>query len=69
MDKLRKSLSDRKICGVCGGIAKYFDIDSSVIRLITLLLILCAGMSIWVYIILAIVIPDEEQAIGNEEEL
>lgn len=32
--KLYKSLKDRKIAGVCGGIAEYFDIDSNVIRIL-----------------------------------
>ena len=56
MKKLYKSNSDKKICGVCGGIAEYFGIDSSTVRLITVLLVLFAGMSIWVYIIAALVL-------------
>ena len=55
MKKLYKSENDKKICGVCGGIAEYFGVDSSTVRLITVLLVLFAGMSIWVYIIAAIV--------------
>ncbi len=34
MRKLYKSQTDKKLCGVCGGIAEYFNIDSTVIRLI-----------------------------------
>lgn len=55
MKKLYKSNSDKKLCGVCGGIAEYFGIDSSTVRLITVLLVLFAGMSIWVYIIAALI--------------
>lgn len=55
MKKLYKSNSDKKICGVCGGIAEYFGIDSSTVRLITVLLVLFAGMSIWVYIVAALI--------------
>lgn len=55
MKKLYKSENDKKICGVCGGIAEYFGVDSSTVRLITVLLVLFAGMSIWVYIIAAII--------------
>ncbi len=55
MKKLYKSENDKKICGVCGGLAEYFNVDSSTVRLITVLLVLFAGMSIWVYIIAAIV--------------
>ncbi len=57
-DKLRRSRIDRSIAGVCGGLAEYFGIDSSVLRLITLLLILFGGLSIWIYVILWIVIPE-----------
>ncbi len=55
--RLFRSDRDKKICGVCGGIAEYLGVDSTVVRLVTLLLTLCAGMSIWVYIIAAIVMP------------
>ena len=55
MKKLYKSNTDKKICGVCGGLAEYFGIDSSTVRLITVLLVLFAGMSIWVYIIAALI--------------
>ena len=46
-----------KLCGVCGGIAEYFNIDPSIVRLITVALCLCAGLSVWVYIIAAIILP------------
>ena len=57
-DKLRRSCTDRSIAGVCGGLAEYFGIDSSLLRLITLLLIIFGGISIWIYVILWIVIPE-----------
>ena len=57
--KLYRLKSDKKIAGVCAGIAEYFDMDVSLVRLITILLVFVAGMSIWVYIIAAIVIPEE----------
>ena len=55
--KLYKSDSDKKICGVCGGIAEYFDIDPTVIRLIWVLAVLFAGCGILAYIIAAIIMP------------
>ena len=58
LDKLRRSRTDRSIAGVCGGLAEHFGIDSSLLRLITLLLILFGGLSIWIYVILWIVIPE-----------
>lgn len=56
--KLTKS-RDKKICGVCGGIAEYLNMDPTVIRLITLVLILFGGLSVVFYFIAAIVMPDE----------
>lgn len=55
--KLYKSQTDRKICGVCGGIAEYFHIDPTVIRLIWALCA-CGGFGIVAYIVAAIVMPD-----------
>ena len=57
MKRLRKSY-DKKLCGVCAGIAEYFNIDPTIVRLAWLLLVLCAGTGIWAYIIAAIVMPD-----------
>lgn len=56
--KLYKSETDKKLCGVCGGIAKYFDIDSTLVRLATVLLTL-GGWGLLAYIICALVIPDD----------
>lgn len=57
--RLRRSRTDKVLGGVCGGIASYFNIDVTLVRILTLLLLLLAGMSLWVYIILWIVIPEE----------
>lgn len=54
--KLFRSSSDKKICGVCGGLAEYLDLDSTVMRVIFLLLIFCAG-GLLAYLILALVMP------------
>ncbi|MDY6313612.1 MAG: PspC domain-containing protein [Clostridia bacterium] len=58
MKKLYKSQTDRKICGVCGGIAEYFGIDSTIVRLIWVLFILCFGTGILAYFLFALVMPD-----------
>lgn len=58
---LRRPRSNRSIAGVCAGIASFFDADVTLIRLVTLFLILFGGMSLWVYIILWIVIPNEPE--------
>lgn len=45
------------IAGVCAGLADFFGLDTALIRIVTLILILFGGLSLWVYIILWIVIP------------
>lgn len=57
--RLYRSRTDRSIAGICGGVAAYFGIDPTLLRLVTLLLILFGGISIWVYIILWIIVPEE----------
>ncbi len=56
--KLYKSDMDKKLCGVCGGIAEYFDIDSTIVRLAWVAFTLLGGSGILAYIIAAIVMPD-----------
>ncbi len=55
--KFYRSTTDKKIAGVCGGIAEYFDIDATLVRLIWACLIIFAGVGLWIYIIAAIVLP------------
>ena len=55
--KLYKSKTDKKLCGVCGGLAEYLGIDSTVVRLILVLAILFAGVGLLAYIIAALVMP------------
>jgi phage shock protein C len=55
--KLYKSNQNKMIDGVCGGIAEYFGIDSTVVRLIWALFSLMGGSGILAYIIAAIIIP------------
>ncbi|MFT4005427.1 MAG: PspC domain-containing protein [Lacrimispora sp.] len=54
--KLYRSDTDKMLCGVCGGIAEYFDVDPTIIRLLWAVLI-CSGPGIVAYIIAAIIIP------------
>lgn len=57
--RLYKSSTDKKVCGVCGGIANYFDVDPTVIRLIWVIFTLVCGSGLIAYIIAAIIMPDE----------
>ena len=60
--RLYKSATDKKICGVCGGIAEYFGIDPTIIRLVWAVLALVYGSGVLVYIIAALVLPDAPRA-------
>lgn len=56
--KLQKS-SDKKICGVCGGIAKYLECDPTIVRIITAILALCGGGGVLIYLLMALIMPNE----------
>ena len=58
MKKLYKSQTDRKIFGVCGGVAEYFNIDSTIVRLIWALLALCFCSGLIAYLLAALIMPD-----------
>jgi len=55
--RLYRIEKDKKICGVCGGIAEYFDVDPTLIRLAWVLFSVCGGSGILAYIIAAIIMP------------
>ncbi len=58
--RLYRSRIDRKLCGVCGGLAEYFDLDSTIVRLaVVLLTIFGFTTGIWIYILAAIIMPEE----------
>ncbi len=55
--RLTKS-NNKKICGVCAGIAEYFDIDPTIVRLIWAAVTLAGGSGILIYIVAALVMDD-----------
>ena len=55
--RLYRSTNDVMICGVCGVIAEYFDIDPTIVRLIAVLLIFGWGSGLLAYFIAAIIVP------------
>ncbi|MGB4134964.1 MAG: PspC domain-containing protein [Microbacterium sp.] len=59
MNALVRPRGNRVIAGVCAGLAQRFGMKPNTMRLITVLLVLFAGLSIWAYIVLWIVIPNE----------
>ena len=57
--QLRRSKSSRTLAGVCGGIAEYFDVDPTLIRLGWVIFTFMGGSGLLAYIICALVIPSE----------
>jgi phage shock protein C len=66
--KLYRSRTDRMLWGVCGGLARYFGIDSTLVRLIAVLLIFAGGSGIVAYLVLAIIVPLEGSQAATPEE-
>lgn len=60
MKKLFRSNVDKKLCGVCGGIAEYFELDSTIIRLLWVLLTFCSfGSALIAYFVCALIVPTQ----------
>jgi phage shock protein C len=57
MKKLYKIDQGKMICGVCGGIAEYFDLDPSLVRIAAVILACLAGGGLVAYIVAAVVLP------------
>lgn len=69
---LYRSRADKILFGVCGGLAKYFDLDASLFRVLFVLLALVNGFGIIIYLAMAILVPlatDEAIAINRGEKL
>ena len=55
--RLTLSVTDKKIAGVCGGLAQYFGVDSTLIRLIAVVLALLGGSGLLIYLVAWIIMP------------
>ena len=56
--RLVRSTNDRKVAGVCAGLADYFDLDATLIRVLWVVAVLCAGTGLLAYVILWIAVPE-----------
>ncbi len=65
--KLYRSQTNKKIAGVCGGLANYLNIDPTIVRLIWALVVLCAGAGLLAYIVCALIIPQEPSNVIDAE--
>lgn len=57
--RLFKSNSNRMVCGVCGGLGEYFNIDPVIVRLLWVMCIFFMGGGLIAYLIAAIIIPTD----------
>ena len=65
--KLYRSEKDSMIAGVCGGIAEYFDVDSTLVRLLTVIFVLLGGAGVVAYIIAWIIIPKNPGQVSDDK--
>jgi phage shock protein C len=57
--KLYRSKTDRKLAGVCGGLAQYFNLDATLIRVLFVLLAVLGGSGLVLYLAMWIIVPKE----------
>ncbi|MCD4673227.1 MAG: PspC domain-containing protein [Anaerolineaceae bacterium] len=67
--KLYRSEADRMVGGVCGGLGDYLDIDSTLVRIIFVVLALMGGPGFLVYLILLVIVPSEETMASNSQHV
>jgi phage shock protein C len=59
--RLYRSRTDRKLAGVCGGLAQYFNTDATLMRVLFVILALLGGPGLVIYLVLWIVVPEEPE--------
>ncbi len=62
MKRLNRSLKERMVGGVCGGLAEYFNIDPTLVRLAFVALALLGGNGVLIYLVMLILVPNEPEA-------
>ena len=60
--KLYRSQTQRMLAGVCGGLAEYFNLDATVMRVLFLILAVFGGSGLVLYLVMWIVVPDASKA-------
>lgn len=65
--KLYKSSTDKQIMGVCGGIAEFFSIDPTIVRVIFVVLLVVWSAGFWLYIALGLILPYDFQVKGGQD--
>ncbi|MBU1049361.1 PspC domain-containing protein [Candidatus Bipolaricaulota bacterium] len=57
--QLHRSRTDRRLAGVCGGLAEYFDMDPLLVRILFFVFVLCGTAGFWAYLLLWLLVPEE----------
>jgi phage shock protein C len=57
--RLYRSKKDRKIAGVCGGVAEYFEIDPTIVRVLWIASCFIGTLGIWLYLIAWLIVPEK----------
>lgn len=67
--KLYRVEEGKKICGVCAGLALYFDVDTTLVRIIWLILVFCFGTGILLYFLIALIMPTKSEVIKSNKRV
>lgn len=59
--KLTRSTTDRRIAGVCGGLANYLTVDPVVLRIIFLISLVFGGLGFWAYLVIWLIAPEDNR--------
>ncbi len=59
--RLTRSTTDRRIAGVCGGLAKYLNVDPTVVRIVFLVALLFGSLGFWAYLIVWLAAPEDNR--------
>jgi phage shock protein C len=62
--KLYRNRSNRQVAGVCGGLAQYFNLDATLIRILFVVLAVLGGSGLLLYVAMWIIVPNEPSAQG-----
>lgn len=66
--KLYRSKNDQVIAGVCSGLANYFEIDPTIVRIIFVVLAFAGGTGVFIYLALLLIVPAQDSAAASAKE-
>lgn len=61
--KLYKNLKEKKLAGVCAGLADYLKMDVSIVRILVVVLCLCGSLGLWLYLACALILPEKPEEV------